>query len=123
MCKSLDPNPRDSVSGGFEWHLKTGICTKWPGDAGWLGAHSENHCCVHQDFSKDWYSRKMLHASPVASRHLFLHRTLQGLHTGPVWETHEFRGPEQPLEGQVADAFLYPQGFAGRGGEMSRSGL
>ena len=86
-------------------------------------AHSENHCCVHQDFSKDWYSRKMLHASPVASRHLFLHRTLQGLHTGPVWETHEFRGPEQPLEGQVADAFLYPQGFAGRGGEMSRSGL
>ena len=36
MCKSLDPSPRDSVSGGFEWHLKIGISTKWPGDAGWL---------------------------------------------------------------------------------------
>lgn len=37
MCKSLDPSPRDSVSGGFEWHLKIGISTKWPGDVGWLG--------------------------------------------------------------------------------------
>lgn len=68
------------------------------------GPHSENHCPIHQDFQKNWYSKKMLHAGPVGSWHLFLHRLLQGSSTGPVWEMHEFHGCERPLEGWVADA-------------------
>lgn len=124
MCKSLDASLRYSVSGGFEWHLKMGISTKWPGDAGWLGGpHCENHCHVHQDFLKDWYSRKMLRVSSCGFSAPLPTQTRRDC-TPVQCGKHEFHGSEQPLEGQVVDALLHPQGFAGEGEKkMSRSRL
>lgn len=45
-CKARDPSRRDSVSGGCEGHLKMGVSTKWPGDAGWAGAHTRRTTAV-----------------------------------------------------------------------------